>query len=419
MKHLVICLGVLLAAAGCTGARSDLWDPVPVFEGDGSDDPEPAPDLADPIDAPDTPEGTDPVDTPVDPAPDDGPLPDVNLCELPCNDYIDCTQDTCEPAVGCVFTPRNERCTDGIDCTVDQCVAGEGCRNTPHDELCGDGAECTLDRCDVDVGACTFTPRHEMCADAFDCTVDLCTPYAGCQSRPDDSRCGPGERCDPACGGCILDVAPAGRFLAHSSSSLYQIDPAAPSGTYVGDIGYSVTDIAVTSDNMLWGITFTSLLVIDYCTGTGSFVGDVGGTSSLNALVSAPDGMLFGADYGGDVWRIDPATGRGTRIGSYGAGLSSSGDLAYGPDDRLYGAVRASWSSNDLLIAVNPVTGRAALVGDIGFPFVYGLAVLSGVLYGLTDAGQLITISMATGRGTLVGTVGSSFWGAASPPPRP
>jgi len=344
---------------------------------------------------------------------------DVNLCELPCDDGISCTEDRCEPAVGCIFTPVHERCDDGIHCTHDRCIPGVGCVNTPDDSLCEDDIACTLNRCDTSVGACTAMPRDWMCADTIDCTVDICDALRGCTNTPDDDLCAPGEICDPYCNGCILDVAPAGRFLAHSSSSLYQIDPAPPSGTYIGDIGYSVTDIAVTSDNMLWGLTYSSLLSIDFCTGIGTHIGEIGSTYTMNALVSAPGGMLYGADYNGDVWRIDPSTGRGRLIGNYGVGLHSSGDLAYGPDDNLYGSATAMWSSTDLLVAVNPVSGSADIVGEIGYAGVYGLAVLSGVLYGLTDAGHLITINMATGAGTLLGTIGSSYWGAASPPPRP
>ena len=35
-----------------------------------------------------------------------------------CDDGIDCTNDTCNPATGCVFTPA---CDDGNPCTVDTC----------------------------------------------------------------------------------------------------------------------------------------------------------------------------------------------------------------------------------------------------------------------------------------------------------
>jgi hypothetical protein len=443
---------MVVLLCGCTGARSDMWDPEPVFGGDGGEEGDAADhEASGDIQGDGAPDGEGPGDQPADPeAPFDAPhdVPpdgDIDLCEQPCNDGIDCTIDSCDPARGCIFTPANERCNDGIDCTVDTCDAltgcifapvdarcndaipctvdtclpGTGCVFTPEDALCSDGIDCTLDRCDLSAGACTSTPRHDLCADDVDCTVDRCDPAAGCLNTPDDSLCGPGERCEPDCGGCILDVAPAGRFLAHSSSSLYQIDPAAPSSTAIGDIGFSVTDIAVTEDNMLWGITYDSLLSIDYCTGIGRYVGNVGSTSTLNALVAAPGGVLFGADYSGDVWRIDPVTAAGTRIGNYGPGLHSSGDIAWGPDGLLYGTVTVAWSSNDLLISVDPATGSANVIGNIGFARIYGLAVLAGVLYGLTDSGQLITINRSTGGGTLVATIGSSYWGAASPPPRP
>ncbi|MFH1438012.1 MAG: hypothetical protein ABIJ56_20050 [Pseudomonadota bacterium] len=334
-----------------------------------------------------------------------------------CDDRTDCTDNWCDPGAGCVFPPVHERCNDGIDCTFDQCFPGEGCRNTPVDSRCSDGVECTLERCDTAVGACTIQPRHAMCADTIDCTDDICDPEEGCGNRPNDDRCLPGERCDPDCFGCILDVAPTGRFLAHSSSSLYQVDPGEPDTLYVGEIlSANVTDIAVTPDIRLWGVTYGYLISIDYCTGEGTFVGNVG-SSSLNALVGVTDDTLYGADGNGNLWRISASTGEGTFIGNYGWGIGSSGDLAYGPDGNLYAsATSRAYPGQDVLLRVDPDTGVSEIVGPIGYSTVYGLAVLDDVLYGCTDSGQLITIDMATGHGTLVGSLDVGFWGAASPP---
>jgi|GEM_PF-957578 len=437
---------IFLCYSGCIGAKSDLWDPETIFGLDSNETEDDSGEedyvQSDPIIADENQEES--------PAEEDFYIDyldipfegDFDPCSLPCNDGIDCTEDTCNSETGCVFTPKNERCNDhidctldwcdsmrgciytevnercddGISCTIDSCISGRGCQSIPQDSLCSDGISCTTERCDPSSGGCIVEPHNEMCSDGISCTLDICNLSSGCTSTPDDGLCPEGQKCVPACGGCILDVAPPGNFLAHSSSSLYRVNPSALTSTYIGDIGFTVTDIAVTSDNILWGITYSSLISIDYCTGIGRYVGDVGGTWSLNALVSAPGPVLYGADTNGNVWRIDPATGRGTRIGNYGFGLSSSGDIAWGPDGLLYATTRSGSSSSDILVSVNPSTGSARIIGITGFASIYGLAVMDGILYGLTDLGELLRIDTTTGRATLLGVIGSSFWGAASPP---
>jgi len=59
-----------------------------------------------------------------------------------CNDGNPCTQDTCNPVTGCVFTPiekcigcmEHSECKDNNDCTVDQCGQDHVCQ---HDYICG------------------------------------------------------------------------------------------------------------------------------------------------------------------------------------------------------------------------------------------------------------------------------------------
>ena len=48
---------------------------------------------------------------------------------LSCNDGSACTQDACDPTLGCVFSAIS--CTDGNSCTADTCDAAVGCLFTP------------------------------------------------------------------------------------------------------------------------------------------------------------------------------------------------------------------------------------------------------------------------------------------------
>ncbi len=69
-----------------------------------------------------------------------------------------CTFDSCEPDVGCVFTPKS--CDDGVECTTDTCLGATGaCWHTPspdcHTDVCGSHADCGRDRfCESASGTC-------------------------------------------------------------------------------------------------------------------------------------------------------------------------------------------------------------------------------------------------------------------------
>lgn len=159
-----------------------------------------------------------------------------------CNDNNSCTDDSCDSAIGCVFTPNTSACNDGDPCTVaDQCQAGKcvgspricndnnpctsdscvdgACRysplanNTPCDDgdvctigercvnsiceklgmlSCDDGNACTVDACITGVG-CSYTTRN--CDDGNPCTLDACNPATGCTYSPTPGGCNDSDPC--------------------------------------------------------------------------------------------------------------------------------------------------------------------------------------------------------------------------------
>ncbi len=95
-----------------------------------------------------------------------------------CGDSNPCTDDSCDPAVGCVSVPNDDgNCSDGDACTLgDRCVDG-GCVGGVE-MACDDGDLCTTDDRCVD-GACTATPTGP-CDDDDPCTVnDACVSATG------------------------------------------------------------------------------------------------------------------------------------------------------------------------------------------------------------------------------------------------
>ena len=119
-----------------------------------------------------------------------------------CTDFDVCTDDTCDPAAGCVFTTNTHPCDDGNACTTsEKCSEGECGGGNPLN--CDDGNACTDYSCDPDAG-CQYADNDSLCSDNNVCTVgDLCAD--GLCAPGDNLACDDGNdctdnSCDPALG---------------------------------------------------------------------------------------------------------------------------------------------------------------------------------------------------------------------------
>jgi hypothetical protein len=195
------------------------------------------------------------------------------------------------------------------------------------------------------------------------------------------------------------------------NSALYRMNPRSHTAAFKGNTGVELTDVAFRGKT-LYAISFTDLYRISTATGASHDIGALG-VGSANALVAQPGtDTLYGADQGGDFFKVNPRTGHATIIGMYGNGLGSSGDLVFA-HGHLYASVVSSTSATSLLATVNVRTGAAKVVGDTGFPNVYGLVAGKGALYGATFNGEFLRISPRTGRAKLIWKDGLAVGGTA------
>ncbi len=156
----------------------------------------------------------------------DAPVPAQESCDgldndcngqvddLDCADDNDCTQDTCDPAVGCLHTPlTGTECADGNVCTLaDHCQEG-ACVGTAID--CDDNDPCTQDSCDP-TGGCSYGFNTAPCDDGNPCTVEDMCNSGECQGEPLSCQCQTGSDCGALedgnlCNGtlrCNTDVVP-------------------------------------------------------------------------------------------------------------------------------------------------------------------------------------------------------------------
>lgn len=100
---------------------------------------------------------------------------------LSCMDENVCTDDSCDPMKGCVFTSNTADCDlyPGMPCVVDgHCSKGTCVQNPPNN--CDDSNPCTNDFCDDD-GVCQHDPNFAECDDLNRCTVnDTCNADGVC-----------------------------------------------------------------------------------------------------------------------------------------------------------------------------------------------------------------------------------------------
>jgi hypothetical protein len=132
---------------------------------------------------------------------DGNPCTTVDVCsggqckgsKLPdCSDGNVCTDDSCDPDVGCVHQDNKATCDDKDACTTaDVCSLGKCVGALPVS--CDDGNPCTDDSCDPAAG-CVHLLNAAGCDDGDPCTTgDACT-LGKCAGTPVPA-CGIGQPC--------------------------------------------------------------------------------------------------------------------------------------------------------------------------------------------------------------------------------
>ncbi len=184
-----------------------------------------------------------------------------------CNDGNPCTDDSCEPGVGCVHAPNAMSCNDGDVCTTqDQCDGGQcaggpalvcndgnpctgdscdpvtGCQTVALDLPCDDGNDCTIDDHCVD-GGCVLGGLAE-CADENPCTTDSCDPASGCLHVLNEDLCDDGDACTTG-DVCVLGECVGAGQLSCDDANPCTDDACVPGGGCL----HSANDAECSDDN--------------------------------------------------------------------------------------------------------------------------------------------------------------------------
>lgn len=211
-----------------------------------------------------------------------------------------------------------------------------------------------------------------------------------------------------ACFTSTAGLATAGQVLwiDDDQGNLGTVDVGTGAVNVVGNMKYTMTDIAFAPDGTLYGTTFGDLYKISTTTAAATLIGSTG-LSGGNALVFATDGTLYTAAFNStNLYTLSVGTGAATNLGNIGS--ASAGDLAFN------GGSLYLTSTADKLVKINlsPVGGTN--VGNLGFSSAYGLATAAnGVLYGVAGT-KIYSIDPMSGAGTFVLDYSGHGLGAAN-----
>jgi hypothetical protein len=252
-------------------------------------------------------------------------------------------------------------------------------------------------------------------------------------------------------------MPPVGEVYAQSSDTLYKLEPFSKVVTKIGlfdcvqlsqnllcggPCGDGMWDIALDKNGQMYG----SVMKLDNAlppNQTGEIVKIDKATAHCtvlqqsmqqypNSLSFVPAGTIDPVNetlvgYVNDQYvKIDTSTGVMTTIGSLnpnstGSTWYSSGDVVSIIMGKTYLTAKPvmdpAYSGTDTMLEIDPVTGKALKVlGDTGFPKLWGLGFWAGTAYGFSATGQLCSIDVMTGIGTPIPIMGGGavFWGAGN-----
>jgi hypothetical protein len=250
---------------------------------------------------------------------------------LNCDDGNACTDDSCDPLLGCVHDPNDAHaCTDNDDCTTDVCVNGT-CVGTPIS--CDDGIACTTDSC-VTGGGCQHA---DACPSGYACNLSLgvCEQQNVPQTVTfQDGSAGYAGTVDTY----IHEASPSTSY-GTSATLRWDTEDPAPSRVYTllrfehlfrtdgGPIPAGATILSATltytvggDSNAEGGNGDLRVALVDWSEATvyNDFGGDAGvqadeyGGTSVATLTASPAGTYSAAVLASlQAWSVDPASNRG------------------------------------------------------------------------------------------------------------
>lgn len=236
----------------------------------------------------------------------------------------------------------------------------------------------------------------------------------------------------------VVDPVPVAALpvYAHTRDTLYTVDPVSGAAARIGqfldgaELLDDMVDLAIDVSGRMYGGTQgdshgvgRAIWRIDPTTGAATHICDT--MVKMYALTFLSDGRLVAGD-GGRLQTLDLTQSCRVATIAESEDWETSGDVVALPDGLIYWTVRGSALDldEDLLVVVDPATGRARLNGAINdgrnpFDSLYGLGYDEDedALYGFSSDGDIVRIDPFDGFATLLSSNPTTpWWGATTNP---
>ena len=218
-------------------------------------------------------------------------------------------------------------------------------------------------------------------------------------------------------------TGPTAFMYAHTSDTLYAVDPFNYSLTTVGAFNgqvplFGVTDLAIDLQGTMWAISFEGTYEVDPTTATLTQRGSWFVPAEYNSLTFLTDGRLL-AGEGSTLYEVNLTSGELSSMGTVPGGLVFAGDMVGLPDGLLYCLMAPSPTSPQTsLVVYDPSSGTVVDTLATGQGAMYGVGYAQGTIFGFTEGGIIYEVDAVTGSATNVASAGQPFWGAATNPTR-
>ncbi|MFM9959546.1 MAG: hypothetical protein ACKVZJ_15930 [Phycisphaerales bacterium] len=211
-------------------------------------------------------------------------------------------------------------------------------------------------------------------------------------------------------------------YAPFAPAGLYAIDTGTGAATLIGSTGVDrINGIAWNpGNNTMYAYSFDGeLYTLNLTTGAATFVADQPVIVPEGDIAIAPTGAFHITDAN-ELSILNGVTAAITPIGLMGTAADDVSGLIFGGNGSLYGYAK-NGAASDTLVSLNPGTGAATTIGNLGFNANLNVGGLTfgadGVMY-LTDGATLFSVNPNTGASTFIGSHGTSqFSGLAVPAP--
>ncbi|WP_281646397.1 type I secretion C-terminal target domain-containing protein [Parendozoicomonas sp. Alg238-R29] len=169
-------------------------------------------------------------------------------------------------------------------------------------------------------------------------------------------------------------------------------------------------DVAVGSNNHVYGIADGQIYSIDIFSGTASSVVNHGVSTQIEGMTMSPDGTVYVVDSAGVISTVSLTDGTTTAIGSVGG--TPVGGITW-HDGAIYTVLHQSGPSQDWLTKIDLTSNMVTPLAQVDVPYT-ALASRNGELVGVDADGQTFEVDPNTGAATELATsIGESVSGAS------